>query len=106
MPQQFVKVARISDLSTGQKMLVQLGNERVLLVNLDGTYYAVEEVCPHAFAILSMGQLYGDEIGCPLHGSSFNVKTGAVLSPPCTDDLVTYSVRVEGEDILIGPHAS
>ena len=105
MPEDFVKVARVSELPPGEKMLVELANERILLVYVGGKYYAVAEECPHAFAMLSMGQLYGEEIVWPVHGSAFNVKSGAVLSPPAREDLASYPVRVEGDDILIGPQS-
>ena len=103
MPQDFVKAALAGELAPGQKKLVYVGGQRVLLVNVAGRYYAVAEVCPHAHAGLSKGQVYGDEVVCPVRGSAFNVKTGAVLSPPAAEGLTIYPVRTEGEDILVGP---
>ena len=103
MPKCFVKAARTGELSPGEKKLVQVGDQRILLVNVEGNYYAVDEECPHAYAMLSMGQMYGDEIVCLVHGSAFNVKTGAVLSPPASEGLASYPVRIRGDDILIGP---
>ena len=105
MPEDFVKVAQTGELSPGQTKLVELGDERILLVNLSGEYHAVDEVCTHAFAPLSEGEVSDDEVECPLHGSVFSVKTGEVLSPPAGDALSVYQVRVEGSDILIGPPA-
>jgi len=55
-----------------------------------------------AHAVLSKGQLYREEVVCPLHGSAFNVKTGAVLSPPAAEGLTVYPITTEGEDILVG----
>ena len=103
MPENFVKVAQTSDLSPGQMKLVEIGDERILLSNLEGEYHAVAEVCSHAFAPLSEGDLSGEEVECPLHGSVFNAKTGEVLSPPADEGLTVYPVRVDGSDILIGP---
>ena len=103
MPQEFVKVARTGELSPGEKRLVQIEDEIILLANVGGTYYAVDGECPHADALLPMGQLYGDEIVCPLHGSAFNVKTGEVLSPPAATDLTVYPIRIVEGDILVGP---
>lgn len=101
MSLEFVKAAHRTELAPGQKKLVYLDGQRVLLVNVEGSYYALQEVCSHAQAFLSRGQLYGDEIVCPLHGSAFSVSTGAVLSSPANEDLNVYAVRVEGDDILI-----
>ena len=106
MPEQFVKVAETDQLPPGQMMLVELGRfERILLVNLEGTYFAVDELCPHSGAALSEGDLYGGIVECPLHGSMFNLKTGEALMPPAEEDLAVYQVRVEGRDILVGPPA-
>ena len=102
IPPGFVKVAKTGELSPGDKKLVNIGDQRILLVNVEGRYYAVDEVCSHALAFLSMGQVYNEEVVCPLHGSAFDIKTGAVLSPPAMDSLAVYPVKVEGEHILIG----
>ena len=103
MPQDYVRAAHTGELKPGKKKMVQIGDEYILLVNLGGSYYAVEGMCPHADAELSYGQLYGDELVCPVHGSTFDVKTGDVLSPPAASGLTVYPVRVEGDEILIGP---
>ena len=104
MPEDFVKVAQADQIPPGGMILVELGPfERILLVNLGGSYYAVEELCPHSGAALSEGDLDGEMVECPLHSSMFHVKTGMVLSPPAGRDLIVYQVRVEGSDILVGP---
>ena len=103
MPEDFVKVAQTGELPPGQTKLVELGDERILLVNVSGEYHAVDEVCTHAFAPLSEGDLSGEEVECPLHGSVFSVKTGEVLGPPAGNPLSVYQVKVDGSDILIGP---
>jgi nitrite reductase/ring-hydroxylating ferredoxin subunit len=105
MPQDFVKVAQTGDLSPGQMKLVEIGDERILLCNVEGEYHAVDDVCTHAYAPLSEGGLSGEEVECPLHGSVFSVRTGEALSPPADDTLTIYPVQVEGSDILIGPPA-
>ena len=103
MPEDFVTVAQTGELSPGQMKLVELGEERILLTNVDGEYHAVSESCTHAFYPLSEGDLSNNEIECPLHGSVFNVKTGEAIGPPAGEGLTLYPVRVEGNDILIGP---
>ena len=99
----FVKVAEVNDLPPGELMVVQPGGDQILLVNVDGNVYACDDICSHAFASLSEGDLSGEEVECPLHGSAFNVTTGEALTPPAFDSIKTYQTRVEGEDILLGP---
>lgn len=103
MPQDFVKVAQVSEIGPGQMKLVELGDERILLVNLEGHIHAVDEICSHAYAPLSEGDLVGSEIECPLHGSAFELTTGEAMSPPADENLTVYPVRVEGNDVLVGP---
>jgi 3-phenylpropionate/trans-cinnamate dioxygenase ferredoxin subunit len=104
MPEDFVTVAKAGQLPPGRMMLVELGRfERILLVNVNGSYHAVDELCPHSGAALSEGDLYGEVVECPLHSSMFLVRTGEVLTPPASENLTVYRVRVEGDDILVGP---
>ena len=99
----FVKVAEVNALPPGEMMVVESGGEQVLLVNVEGNVYACEDICSHAFASLSEGDLNGAEVECPLHGSAFNVTTGEALSPPAFDSIKTYQLRIEDGNILLGP---
>ena len=99
----FVKVAEVGELSPGGMKMVELGTEQVLLANIDGNIYACDDICSHAYASLSEGDLNGAEVECPLHGSVFNVMTGGVDSPPADEPVRVFEVRIEGPDILLGP---
>ena len=98
-----VKVAGVGELSPGQMKSVDVGDEQVLLANVAGTIYACDNLCTHALALLADGNLDGEQVECPLHGSVFNVTTGAVVDPPAAESLKVYQVRIEGQDILVGP---
>lgn len=99
----FVKVGKISDVSEGQMMLVESEGERILLSNVDGEFYAIGEVCTHVGGPLSEGTVEKDEVECPWHGSRFNLKTGENTDPPADEPVARYAVRIEGDDILVGP---
>ena len=101
--QGFVKVKKVGEMSPGDMTLVEVEGERILLANVGGKLHAVDEACPHREAPLSGGVLEGEEVDCPLHGSRFNVTTGECLVGPSTRGLQQYAVKVEGEDIFIGP---
>jgi 3-phenylpropionate/trans-cinnamate dioxygenase ferredoxin subunit len=101
--QDFVKVGNVGDLKPGEMKLVRMANERVLLCNFEGTYYAVDSVCTHENGRLNRGLFYKSEVACPLHGASFDVRTGKVITPPAVKGLTVYPVKVEGDDIFIGP---
>ena len=99
----FVKVAVTADLPSGDLMLVEVEDERIVLANVGGQYYALADACTHAECPLSDGQLEGEVLECPCHGSQFDVRTGAVVSPPADEPMTRYAVRIEGNDILVGP---
>ena len=99
----FVKVAQVGDLSPGEMMAVEVGGDRVLLANVGGNIHALDDICSHAYASLSEGDLSGEEVECPLHGSAFNVTTGEALTPPADESIRVYQVRIDGDDILLGP---
>jgi nitrite reductase/ring-hydroxylating ferredoxin subunit len=99
----FVRVAALSEIPPGDMKTVEVGNEQVLLVNVGGKIHACDDVCTHSYASLSEGDLDGAEIQCPLHGAMFNVVTGQVLTPPADEPLRLFEVRIEGDDILVGP---
>jgi naphthalene 1,2-dioxygenase system ferredoxin subunit len=80
---------------------VTLGERELALYILDGTIYATDNLCTHAYAMLTQGWLDGDCIECPLHGGRFEIKTGKGLGPPINDDLKTYPARVVGEDVQV-----
>ena len=102
MSQEFVKAAGVGDLQPGEKKLVRIAGERVLLCNYDGQYYAVSDGCTHENGMLSRGLLYEHEVACPLHGATFDVRTGEVITPPAMEGLTVYPVKIEGDDVLIG----
>jgi len=102
----FVKVAELGELSPGDLKMVEVGDDQILLANVAGNIYACDNVCTHAFAPLSEGGLDEEQIECPLHGSVFNVATGEVIDPPAVENLRVFQVRIEGQDILVGPPTS
>ena len=67
----------------------------------DGVFHAVEDRCTHEDVELSDGDLVGDEIECPLHGSLFDVATGAVRGLPATEPLRVYPLSVDGDDLVV-----
>ncbi len=102
----FEKVAETGDLSPGEMKSVPLGEEELLLANIDGHFYAIGNSCTHRGGTLSEGDLDGEQVQCPLHGSIFNVTTGEVVGPPAQQGLQAYEVRLSGKDIMVGPAKS
>lgn len=98
----FVEIARAGELHEGTMRRCDVGGRRILLANVGGRLYAVDDTCTHEEASLAAGVLKGELVKCPLHGSRFNVRTGEALEEPAEEPLRTYPVREEGERILVG----
>jgi 3-phenylpropionate/trans-cinnamate dioxygenase ferredoxin subunit len=73
----------------------------VLLCNVEGTVYAIEDVCTHDGGELDQGELEGCRIMCPRHGAYFDVTTGAALTLPAILPVETFPVRVEAGEIFV-----
>ena len=99
----FVQDGRIGGALPGEMKYFEVGDEQVLLANVGGTIYACDNLCTHALAPLGEGNLDGELVECPLHGSVFNVATGEVIDPPAVQSLRVFQVRIEGQGILVGP---
>lgn len=86
-----------ADLAPGQHRGIKISNnEFVLLSNIDGQYYAIDDWCNHAGCLLSRGPLEGEIIVCHCHYAEFNAKTGALISVPrICEDQARYEVRIE-----------
>lgn len=80
---------------------VSIGDKQIALYNVDGEIFATDNICSHAFAMLTDGWLDGNEIECPLHAGRFDVKTGKGLGPPIPCDIRSYRVRVAGDEIQV-----
>ena len=96
-----VKVADTNQLPTGKATAVDLDGTRIAVFNVGGTFYALEDTCPHAGGPLSEGHVDGDKVVCPWHDAAFDLKTGDVLSPPAFEGVKSYRVVVEGNDVKI-----
>lgn len=98
------RVATLTDLPPGELLAVTAADgTRVLLANVDGEVHAVANECSHEFAPLEEGELEDDAVVCPWHFSRFCLRTGNALDMPAVDPVATYTVRVVGDEIHLGP---
>jgi len=94
-------VAKTTDITPGRTLRVVVDGTEVLLCNVDGAIYAIEDVCTHDGAPLDQGELEECRIVCPRHGAEFDVRTGEVLKLPAVMPLPTYSVRIEDDNVYV-----
>ncbi|MEO6268821.1 MAG: non-heme iron oxygenase ferredoxin subunit [Lautropia sp.] len=97
----WTRIASTAELQDDEPLPVDVDERRIALYRYNGEIYATDNVCTHAYALLSDGFLEDGCIECPLHQARFDIRTGKVLCAPATQDIRTYPVRVDGDDILL-----
>lgn len=97
----FVTVAQTADLPPGERLVVELGRDWIVIFNVDGEFYAVRDECTHEEYPLSDGDLHGCQIECVKHGARFDIRTGEVTAPPAVFPVKRYQVRVINDEVQI-----
>ena len=98
----WVRVAVVKQVRAGEMLAAEAGGKKIAIFHLDdGSWHATDNVCTHAFALLTEGWLEGDSVECPLHAGRFDVRTGHAMCAPVETDIAVYPVRVEGADVLV-----
>jgi 3-phenylpropionate/trans-cinnamate dioxygenase ferredoxin subunit len=94
-------VAAPGDVGEDAPITVKVGEREIGIYAVNGKHYALEDVCPHAYALLSQGFVDGEEIECPLHGAKFHIPTGKCTKEPGGRDLACYAVKLEGDRLYV-----
>ncbi len=100
-----------SDLEAGSALRVELegaeGTVEVAIVrDADGDFHAISDICSHGQVSLSDGDVEGCTIECWLHGSTFDLRTGAPLALPATQPVPVYPLTLDGERVLVDVDAT
>jgi 3-phenylpropionate/trans-cinnamate dioxygenase ferredoxin subunit len=98
---EFVRACGLSEVPDEGAIGIRVGELPVAIVRADGEIYALHDVCSHEEIPLSEGEVYDHTVECWLHGSCFDVRTGAPTGPPATQPVATYPVKVDGDDVLV-----
>ena len=101
MSEGYVKVGQVADFPAGSLKKVTVGVDEVVVANVGGKLYAITDKCTHRGGPLNEGELEGTTIICPWHGGKFDLTTGKVISPPPMKDEASFTVRIEGSDVLL-----
>src|SRR4030095_4441395 len=96
-----VKVAKKSDIPLSHMKECQVNGQSVCVANIDGKYFAINNVCSHEGGPLVDGELQGYEVECPWHQSKFDMRTGEVKAPQAVEPQASYEIRILGEDIML-----
>ncbi|CAN5674171.1 non-heme iron oxygenase ferredoxin subunit [soil metagenome] len=98
---EYHKLTAIGDLAPGEVKQYTVEGRPVALCNVDGEFHAFEDICTHQFAHLTEGEFEGQVIKCPLHGATFDVKTGEAKTLPAVKPVPKHEVKVEGGNVYV-----
>lgn len=94
-------VANASAIPPGTTKRVVVDGKEILICNVDGNFYAIDDICTHDGGSLDQGDLEGDRIMCPRHGAYFDVKTGVALTLPAVLPVCAYKVTLKGDELSL-----
>ncbi len=90
----WIAVTSVRGFEPGSREVFDLDGIQVILLNVEGEYFAIEDKCSHAEVELNTGPVVGEAITCPVHGAKFCLRSGKALTPPAYEDIETFPVRV------------
>jgi 3-phenylpropionate/trans-cinnamate dioxygenase ferredoxin subunit len=96
-----VEVSPLADLPDGRGLRVEVAGHRIAVFRIGDDVYALGDRCSHAEASLAEGELFGMEVECPRHGSSFDLRTGAPESLPATRPVPVYGAVVRDGNVFL-----
>ncbi|WP_432992519.1 bifunctional 3-phenylpropionate/cinnamic acid dioxygenase ferredoxin subunit [Dactylosporangium sp. CA-233914] len=96
----WIRACSVAELDDGDALQLNT-TPPIAVFNVEGEFFALNDTCTHGQSSLADGYVDGDQIECAWHFAKFDIRTGAVLTPPATIPLCTYKVRVEGSDVMV-----
>ena len=101
---EWIDVSAVDDLPPGSHQTVDVDDVMVVVFNLDGEFYAIEDVCTHDGSEISSGCVIDGQIECPRHLARFDIKTGEVTAPPAYEPIDVFPVSVEQGMVRVRDH--
>ena len=89
-----IKTIKSVDIAENSAALFETNDQQIALFNCEGQIYAIDDMCSHAEASLSEGEVYDCRVECPLHGAEFDLKTGEAVTFPATKSVNTYKTEI------------
>ncbi|MBI5197528.1 MAG: Rieske 2Fe-2S domain-containing protein [Nitrospirae bacterium] len=97
---QYIKAARTADVPVGGSLLVQPEGKKVVLFNLAGEFFALDNSCPHNNGPICEGRIDGDTVICPYHHWEFDIRTGKSKALSAYK-IKMYNLKLDGDEIYV-----
>ena len=95
-------VGRTTDIISGQMKKISSDENEIVIININGDYFAIDDTCTHAGGSISEGKLDDSTIICDWHGAQFDCKNGKLIKFPAKiNDLKSYKIVIESDKIFV-----
>lgn len=101
---QWTDVVRAEELNVGEHIVVEVDDVMIAVFNINGEFYAIEDLCTHDGSEIASGCIVGDEIECPRHSARFSIKTGEVTAPPAYEPVDVFPIQVVDGLVQVRDH--
>jgi nitrite reductase/ring-hydroxylating ferredoxin subunit len=98
---EYVKIAEAKAVLKNQMQVFNAKGQKILVINVEGELFAIENRCPHMGYPLFFGSLEGDVLTCGFHSAKFNIKTGKALGSVTSERLKTFPVKIQNSSMFI-----
>jgi nitrite reductase/ring-hydroxylating ferredoxin subunit len=98
---EFKRVAGVNEIPSGKGIVADVGGKEIAVFNVEGAFYAIDNICTHRGGPLGEGVLRDAMVNCPWHGSGFDVTSGKVLAPPASTGVASYPTKVEAGGVWV-----
>ena len=95
-----IALCRPAEVEAGHAIRIEKGALTLAVYNLDGEYFVTDDACTHGPGSLSEGVIEGDIVECDFHNGAFNIRTGAVVTPPCMIPIKTYRTVIDEQGFV------
>jgi len=101
MTSTFVKVARVTEIPNGSVKNYSIEGSNIVICNVDGSFYAIADLCSHDGGPLGEGELFDHQIECPRHGARFEIRTGKPMCLPAVTPIPAYPLQIRGDEVWV-----
>jgi 3-phenylpropionate/trans-cinnamate dioxygenase ferredoxin subunit len=97
----YIRIAKTHEIPKNKMRVFRVEGYEILVVNVEGEFYAFENRCPHMGYPLYLGSLEGKVLTCGFHYAKFNVSTGRPLGPVTQEPLRMFKVKIQSSSMLV-----
>jgi 3-phenylpropionate/trans-cinnamate dioxygenase ferredoxin subunit len=101
VPDTYVRACALADVPEEGTLGLEVQDTPIAIIRTGGEIFALHDVCSHEEVPLSEGEIYDHTVECWLHGSCFDLRTGAPTGPPATKPVPVYPVHTDGGDVYV-----